>query len=58
MNIFILSTNPIEAAQQYNASISTIYCWKVNKVPMGEYNWNIGGISQKSVDHVSKKMKL
>lgn len=40
-----------------DGTISTIYCWKVNQVPMGEYNWHIGGNSQKSVDHVTKKME-
>jgi hypothetical protein len=33
--------------------IATIYCWKVNRVPTGEYDWHIGGHSQKAVDCVN-----
>jgi hypothetical protein len=36
-----------------DGTISTIYCWKLSSVPMGEYNWHIGGFSEKAVTHVS-----
>lgn len=38
--------------------IATIYCWKVNKVPMDEYNWHIGGHSEKAVDRVKNFLEL
>lgn len=33
-------------------SIATIYCWKVPQVPMEEYDWHIGGHSEKVVEYV------
>jgi hypothetical protein len=32
--------------------IATIYCWKVKSVPLGEYDWHIGGHSERVVDYV------
>lgn len=40
-----------------DGTISTIYCWKLKTVPLGEYNWHIGGNSQKAVDYVTNQMK-
>lgn len=41
-----------------DGTISTIYCWKVSSIPMGEYNWHIGGFSEKAVNHVSNFLKI
>jgi hypothetical protein len=41
-----------------DGSIATIYCWKVRQVPLGEYDWHIGGHSEKSVDHVKKLLDM
>lgn len=40
-----------------DGTISTIYCWKVGKVPTEEYQWHIGGYSQKAVEYVKEMMK-
>jgi hypothetical protein len=37
-----------------DGTIATIYCWKVSQVPLGEYNWHIGGHSEKAVENVKK----
>ena len=39
-------------------TVATIYCWKVNNVPMDEYNWHIGGHSKKAVDCVKNFLEL
>jgi hypothetical protein len=36
-----------------DGTIATIYCWKLKKIPMNNYNWHIGGHSEKAVDHVN-----
>jgi hypothetical protein len=41
-----------------DGTISTIYCWKVSSIPMGEYNWHIGGFSEKAVTHVNNFLKI
>lgn len=34
--------------------IATIYCWKVGgRIPVDEYDWHIGGHSEKAVDCVN-----
>jgi len=35
-----------------DGAVATIYCWKVQEVPMGEYEWHIGGHSEKVVEYV------
>ena len=41
-----------------DGTIATIYCWKVKSVPLGEYNWHIGGHSEKAVEYVKKMLEL
>lgn len=33
-------------------TVATIYDWKMNDTPIGEYEWHIGGYSQAAVDRV------
>ena len=33
---------------------ATIYDWKVDNTPMGEYNWHVGGFGLDAVDMVEK----
>ena len=35
-----------------DGSIATIYCWKVGSIPLKEYDWHIGGHSEKVVEYV------
>jgi hypothetical protein len=35
-----------------DGTIATIYDWKMNDTPMGEYMWHIGGHSMTAVDRV------
>ena len=35
-----------------DGTVATIYDWKTNRTPMGEYEWHIGGHSEAAVDHV------
>jgi hypothetical protein len=37
-----------------DGTIATIYCWKMSKVPLFEYEWHIGGHSEKSVELVKE----
>jgi len=39
-----------------NYIAATIYDWKVNSTPMGEYNWHIGGYGMDAVDLVEGVM--
>jgi hypothetical protein len=41
-----------------DGTIATIYCWKVRKIPMYEYDWHIGGHSDRAVEHVEKFFNL
>ena len=36
---------------------ATIYDWKLDETPFGEYNWHIGGFSTQATDAVSQFMK-
>jgi hypothetical protein len=38
--------------------IATIYCWKVKSVPLGEYDWHIGGHSEKVVEYIKNHLEL
>lgn len=33
-------------------TIATIYCWKRNTIPTGQYSWHIGGHGKKAVRRV------
>jgi hypothetical protein len=35
-----------------DGTVATIYDWKMNDTPMGEYMWHIGGYSMDAVDRV------
>jgi hypothetical protein len=37
-----------------DGTIATIYCWKMSKVPLYEYDWHIGGHSEKAVEKVKE----
>jgi hypothetical protein len=36
---------------------ATIYDWKLNETPFGEYDWHIGGFSTQAAHIVAKYMK-
>jgi hypothetical protein len=36
-----------------DGTVATIYDWKLSTVPMGVYNWHIGGFNQLAVDYVN-----
>jgi hypothetical protein len=38
-------------------TIATIYCWKVSSIPVEEYDWHIGGHSQKAVEYIKTCLK-
>jgi len=40
------------ALQFEDGTVATIYDWKTNRTPMGEYEWHIGGHSEAAVDRV------
>lgn len=35
-----------------DGTIATIYCWKRETIPTGQYMWHIGGHNKKAVDSV------
>jgi hypothetical protein len=35
-----------------DGTIATIYCWKLKTAPVEEYDWHIGGHSERAVDYV------
>jgi len=35
---------------EINGKIATIYNWKTGRVPMGKYNWHVGGHDSSVVD--------
>ena len=40
-----------------DGTVATIYDWKEYETPLGNYNWHIGGRSQKAVDRVMRTFK-
>jgi DNA gyrase/topoisomerase IV subunit B len=40
-----------------DGTIATIYCWKLKTAPTTEYNWHIGGVSEKAVKYVEEILK-
>ena len=40
-----------------DGTITTIYCWKLKTAPTTEYNWHIGGVSEKAVKYVEEILK-
>jgi hypothetical protein len=39
-----------------DGTIATIYDWKLSTVPMGDYDWHIGGYTQRAVELVTNCM--
>ena len=35
-----------------DGTVATIYCWKQDTIPMGQYLWHIGGLNKNAVKNV------
>ena len=41
-----------------DGTVATIYDWKLSAVPMGVYDWHIGGYTQRAVELVTNCMSV
>ena len=41
-----------------DGTVATIYDWKLSAVPMGVYDWHIGGFNQRAVELVTNCMPV